>query len=54
MSSSTTKVKVTFTEQQMDLLEKLRKEGTWGDNYGTVISNIVHQWVMSEMGTGSE
>ena len=43
---------VTFTEQQMLLLEKLRKEGTFGDSHGEIIARVCRESMNQNFGVG--
>ena len=44
------KVKVTFTEQQMMLLEKLKQEGTFGKTYEEIIPVVFRDYVNQTFG----
>ena len=46
------KVKVTFTEQQMMLLDKLKQEGTFGKTYEEIIPAVFREYVNQTFGVG--
>ncbi len=52
MADDKVKVRVTFTEQQMLLLEKLKKEGTLGTRYEEIIPAIFRDYVTQTFGVG--
>ena len=46
------KVKVTFTQQQVELLDKLKREGTYGEDYPDIILAVFHEFLEQEFGKG--
>ncbi len=52
MESKKTKVTVKFTQQQIELLEKLKKEGRFGSNYAEIIANLFHESMRDAFGKG--
>ncbi len=54
MASEPVKVTVTFTEQQLDLLEKLVAEERWGDDVPQVVSSVFHEYVRAFLGRGGQ
>ncbi len=52
MESKKTKVAVKFTQQQIELLEKLKKEGRFGNNYPDIIVNLFHESIRDAFGKG--
>ena len=52
MANKKVKVKVNFTQQQLELLEKLKQEGKFGDNYGDICAAIFKEYVMQTFGRG--
>ena len=52
MADQTTKVTVTFTQQQMELLERLKNEGTFGSDYPEVIKTIFRESIRQKFGKG--
>ena len=51
-AGKTVKVKVRFTHQQMVLLERLKAEGRFGDNYEEVIPAVFREYVKQTFGVG--
>ena len=47
---STTTLVVRFTQQQRELLERLRREGTFGATYGEVVRNVFRDFVKQQSG----
>ena len=52
MAEAAHKVKVTFTQQQMELLDKLKQEGTYGEAYPDIIRAVFHEYLEQEFGKG--
>lgn len=50
MADGTKTVRVTFTEQQMFLLEKIRKEGTFGSDYAEIIPAMFRDSIRQQYG----
>ena len=48
----TFKIKVKFTQQQLELLEKLRREGTFGNTYEEIVVNIFRDYIKQESPKG--
>ncbi|MFQ5998614.1 MAG: hypothetical protein ACE5KO_04840 [Candidatus Bathyarchaeia archaeon] len=46
------KVRVKFTQQQMELLEKLMQEGTFGKKYEQIIPAVFRAYVNQTFGVG--
>lgn len=44
------RIKVTFTSQQLQVLEKLREEGTFGANYPDIIMMLFRRYVRQTIG----
>ena len=49
---NTVKVKVKFTQQQMVLLENLKKEGKFGQSFEEIIPNVFREYVKQTFGLG--
>ncbi len=54
MSADRATVKVTFTQQQMECMEKVRKEGMFGSTMPEVVARVFHEYVRSSLGRGGE
>ena len=54
MADKPVKVKVKFTEIQMDCLESLRKEGKLGSDYGQIASTIFHEYLKGNFSRGEK
>jgi hypothetical protein len=52
MEKKTKNIQVRFTQQQMELLENLRKEGKFGKTYEAVILNIFREYIRQTFGKG--
>ena len=52
MANKTIKVKVKFTEQQMDCLDNLKKEAKFGKDYGEIVATIFHEYLRSRLARG--
>ncbi len=52
MEKAVHKVKITFTQQQMELLDKLKREGIYGEDYPDVILSVFHEYLEQEFGKG--
>jgi len=48
----THKLVVKFTQQQRELLERLRREGTFGSTYGEVVANVLRDFVKQQSAKG--
>ncbi len=44
------KIKVSFTQQQRELLERIRREGKFGSTYEEVVVNVFRDYVKQEPG----
>lgn len=42
------RVEVGFNQQQRQLIQKLKEEGTFGDTEGEIIRNVFVQWLTEE------
>jgi hypothetical protein len=47
-----TTVKVRFTQQQLELLERLRREGKFGNTYEEVVVSVFRNFVLQEADKG--
>lgn len=52
MAETAHKVKVTFTQQQMELLDKLKQEGAYGEEYQDIILAVFREYIEQEFGKG--
>lgn len=52
MESKTTKVVVRFTQQQLQLLEKLKIEGKFGETYAKIVINVFREYARQESNKG--
>lgn len=52
MAERSHKVKVTFTQQQMELLDKLKQEGAYGEDYRDIIVAVFQEYLEQEFGKG--
>ena len=50
MAEGTKKVRITFTEQQMFLLDKIRQEGTFGSDYAEIIPAVFRESIRQQFG----
>lgn len=50
MKNEMTKLKVKFTQQQLELLNKLKKEGLFGKNYEEIIANVFRAYIKQTFG----
>ncbi len=50
MPSKTTKVTVKFTQQQIELLDKLAQEGTYGKTYPDIVVAVFRQYITQTFG----
>ena len=50
--SKSVKAKVTFTKQQMMLLERLKDEGDLGKTYDDIIPKVCREYVAQTFGLG--
>ena len=50
MPGKTTKVTVKFTQQQIELLDKLAQEGTYGKTYPDIIVAVFRQYITQTFG----
>ena len=48
--TKTHKLVVQFTQQQRELLERLLREGTFGNTYGEVVANVFREFVKQQAG----
>ena len=52
MANKKVKIKVRFTQQQMVLLDNLKREGKFGKVYEEIIPNIFREYVKQTFGVG--
>ncbi len=52
MAEQKTKVTITFTQQQMELLDKLRQEGTFGTSYPEIVAKVFREAIRQQFGEG--
>ena len=45
MENKTTKVTVRFTQQQIQLLDSLKKEGKFGEAYSDIVLNVLREYI---------
>jgi len=50
MSDQDVTVTVTFTQQQMEVLEKLRREGTYGADNSSVVATLFREFIRQQYG----
>ena len=50
MESKTTKLVVKFNQQQIQLLDKLKKESKFGDNYADIVVNVFREYIKQNFG----
>ncbi len=44
MKNKTTKLIVKFNQQQLQLLDNLKKEGKFGENYAEIVVNVFREY----------
>ena len=52
MANKKIKVKVEFTQQQIELLDKLKREGKFGESYGEICAAVFKEYVKQTFGAG--
>ena len=52
MANKKVKVKVKFTQQQMELLDKLKQEGKFGESHGEICAAVFKEYVTQTFGVG--
>lgn len=52
MAEIVRKVKVAFTQQQMELLDKLKQERTYGEDYQDIVLAVFREYIEQEFGKG--
>lgn len=52
MAERKIKVTVTFTPQQMELLDKLKREGAFGSDYPEIIATVFRNYIRQQFGEG--
>ena len=52
MSNKTTKLVVKFNQQQLQLLDNLRKEGKFGESYADIVTNVLREYIRQTFGKG--
>lgn len=50
MAQKMKKVKVGFTQQQLLLLDRLKKERRWGKTYEEIVLNVFRDYCKQELG----
>ena len=52
MANKKVKIKVTFTHQQVAMLDELKREGKYGKSYEEIIPKIFREYVLHTFGVG--
>ena len=52
VKNKTVKVAVRFTQQQIELFDKLKQEGKFGGNYPDIVVNLFHEYMRETFGKG--
>lgn len=52
MANKTHKVIVKFNQQQLQLLDNLKKESKFGENYGDIVVNVLREYIRENLGKG--
>ena len=52
MENKKTRVVVRFTEQQIELLDKLKQEGEFGGNYEDIVVGLFREFIRETFGKG--
>jgi len=52
MANKKVKIKVRFTQQQMVLLDNLKREGKFGQSYEEIIPTVFRKYVKQAFGEG--
>ena len=52
MENKTTKVVVRFTQQQLQLLDSLKKQGRFGESYTDIVVNVFREYIRQSFGKG--
>lgn len=52
MQNKTTKVVVKFNQQQLQLLDALKKEGKFGNTYEDIVVNVFREYIRQSFGKG--
>ena len=50
METTSRKIVVKFTQQQLELLERLRKEKKFGEKYPDIVLNVFREYAKQELG----
>ena len=50
MAEQNVNVTVTFTQQQMELLDKLKEEGTFGSDYPEIVAALFRAYIDQQFG----
>ena len=48
MDSKKTKIRMRFTQQQLEVLDRLKKEGKFGDAYPEIVLNVFREYTKRE------
>ena len=51
MADEDNEVTVTFTLQQMEVLDKLKEEGAWGADHSEVVAALFREFIRQEYGS---
>jgi metal-responsive CopG/Arc/MetJ family transcriptional regulator len=49
-SDDRVKISISFTQQQWQLIDRLKAEGRWGSTREEIVSNIFRDYVKQELG----
>ena len=52
MNSKMNKITVKFTQQQMELLDRLKQEGKFGEDYPEIVVALFHEYIRQTFGKG--
>lgn len=52
MKNKIHKLVVRFDQQQLQLLDNLRKEGKFGNTYEDIVLNVFHEYIRQTFGKG--
>ena len=50
MKNKTNKLVIKFNQQQLQLLDNLKKEGKFGNNYADIVVNVFREYIRQNFG----
>ena len=52
MQNKTNKVVVRFNQQQLELLDRLKRDGKFGSSYEDIVVNVFREYIRQKFGKG--